>query len=499
MRLATAKQTARIDELCRQDYGLSDDLMMEAAGVSAAREIMQTFLPELSRGGVAVVCGPGHNGADGLVVARHLHSAGHRRLRVFMVAPGAARSEAFSTQLERVVRQGIPVTDLITDPSELPKIKGAALIVDAIFGVGLNREVTAPFAAIIDVMNEAVAPKLSLDTPSGLNCDTGMTMGRAVRAGMTLTFSLAKPGFFVSEGPAHVGRLRTLAIGQPRKVLLEEARTHYLFGEKLARRNLLPRADLSNKSDHGKLLVLAGREGYWGAGLLASASGFRAGAGYVYWAGFEAPYAMLKELPEVLTGNIADENLWRTSFTAACVGPGLGVGAATAQVIERLRRIKDLPVVVDADAITACVEHKLFPLPAHWILTPHAGELARVLKISAAEIEGDRFHAAKLGARIAGCHVLLKGFRSVLAYKDRCVVIHSGNSALAKAGTGDVLTGIIGGFLAQGLKPLKAAAAGAYLHGRMADDWIRDGKDKAGLTASDLKELLPRALKRLRD
>ena len=349
-------------------------------------------------------------------------------------------------------------------------------------------------------MNASAAPKVSLDVPSGLNAATGRIEGVGVLAQVTVTFGLAKPGFFVSEGPKHVGRLRVLPIGFPFEALRGIATTHFLFTEKLARRYLPVRPDTSNKSNHGHLLVLAGRPGYWGAGLLASSSGFRLGAGYVTWASFEPPYEMLKLIPEVLTGQADDEKLWRSTFTAVAIGPGLGDGPETAALIERLKGLgSKIPVVVDADAITACVKHGLFPLPAHWIITPHTGELARVLNVDSREIEKDRFKATFAAFEKVGCHVLHKGFRSIIAFEKRCLIIHAGNSALAKAGTGDVLTGMIGSLLAQGLETAQAAATASYLHGRLADEWLRCEKDKASLTASDLNELLPQVVFRLRN
>ena len=276
------------------------------------------------------------------------------------------------------------------------------------------------------------------------------------------------------------------------------ATTYFLFTERLARRYLPARKETSNKSDHGHLLVIAGRPGFWGAGLLASGSGFRMGAGYVTWASFEPPYEVLRELPEVLTARLDDETLWKSSFSAVAIGPGLGAGADTARVIERLKALKGIPVVVDADAITACVDHQLFPLPSHWVITPHTGELARLLKVDAQDIERDRIRATLEAFDKTKCHVLLKGYRSLIGFEKRCLIIHAGNSALAKAGTGDVLTGMIGGLLAQGLDTPQAAATAAYLHGRLADEWIRAGQDKSSMTASDLKSLLPQVVSRLR-
>lgn len=498
MRLASVEQAFQIDEISQTAYGLSGEILMESAGALAAREIDLTFLPELSRGNVAVVTGPGNNGGDALVVARHLHSSGYRDLTVYLVAPEAQRSTLFRLQLQRAESQGLRIVDLVKGSNRLEQLASAELIVDGIFGIGLKRAVESPFLRVIEAMNSSRAPKVSLDAPSGLNSDTGRVEGASVRAALTITFGLAKPGFFVSEGPAHIGKLRVLPIGFPYEALRGIATTHFLFNERLARRYLPERKDTSNKSDHGHLLVIAGRPGFWGAGLLTSGSAYRIGTGYVTWASFEPPYESLREIPEVLTASVADEKLWKGKISAVAIGPGLGSGPETARLIERLKGMPDLPVVVDADAITACVDHGLFPLPANWVVTPHAGELSRILRVDVQDIERDRFKASHAAYEKVKCHVLLKGYRSLIAYENRFMIVHAGNSALAKAGTGDVLTGMIGGLLAQGLETLQATGTAAYLHGRLADEWVRAGQDKASMTASDLKSLLPQVVSRLR-
>lgn len=497
MRLATVAQSREIDELSQSVYGLSGELLMESAGATASREIDQSYFPELKRGSVSIVCGPGNNGGDGLVIARHLHSAGHRHLAVYLMAPQKQQSALFDHQLKRVQAQGLRVIDLLKSPEKLEGIRSASLIVDALFGIGLSRPVEGEFLRVVELVNSTRVPVVAVDCPSGLNCDTGVVRGQVVKADMTLSFGLAKPGFFVGDGPRHVGRLRVLPIGFPYESLRGVATTHFIFTEKLARRYLPRRLETSNKAEHGHLLVAAGRSGMWGSGILASSSAYRLGCGYVTWASFQSPEENLKEIPEVLTGTIDQLNWTERKWNAAAVGPGLGVTEETADFIRRLKEEAVGSVVLDADAITACVKHQLFPLPSQWVITPHAGELSRVINKDASVINEDRFKAALEGARVTGCHVLLKGFRSVLAHDGRCMVINSGNSALAKAGTGDVLTGMIGSLLAQGLETLQATATAAYIHGRIADEWIRIGNDRRTLLASDLKDHLPNLLGRI--
>ena len=255
--------------------------------------------------------------------------------------------------------------------------------------------------------------------------------------------------------------------------------------------------DASNKSNHGHLLVIAGSPKYWGAGVLACTAGYRMGSGYVTWASQQKPIEELKSIPEVVLVEYSSELLAEREWSAVAVGSGLGVNTETGKIMRDLieRGVKN--VVVDADAITVCMEEKLFPLPESWVLTPHSGELSRLLKISSHEIDKDRFAAAHQGSEVAGCHGLLKGFRTVIAFRDRAMVVNAGNSALAKAGTGDVLNGMIGSLLAQGLETLQAAATGSYIHGRLADEWVRLGHSKSSLVASDLGHHLPQLLSRM--
>jgi ADP-dependent NAD(P)H-hydrate dehydratase / NAD(P)H-hydrate epimerase len=496
MRLATVEQSREIESLAQKVYGLPSELLMECAGALAAREIQQSFFPELTRGMTAIVCGPGNNGGDGLVIARHMHSAGHRDLVVFVLA-GKKKNGLLKLQFKRAEAQGLRVVDITGAASKkLEQIKSATLVVDALFGIGLKKEIKGEFRKAVEIMNSSMAPKVCVDTPSGLDADTGIVSTIAVKAAMTVTFGLAKPGFFVGDGPHHVGRLRVLPIGFPHEAIRGVATTHFLFNDKLAKRYLPIRRENSNKSNYGRLLVYAGSAGKWGAAVLASVSGYRIGAGYVTLAGNDLPPQILSESPECLTASLHDEEVLKAA-TAVAIGPGLGTSDSTAELIQRLKKAKIEQVVLDADAITVAVKKKLFPFPSSWVITPHTGELSKILGVDSREIEKDRYAYALKAAKVTGCHVLLKGYRTVIAYGQRCMVIQAGNAALAKAGTGDVLTGMIGGLMAQGLDTLQATATAAYIHGRIADEWVRKGHDKSSLSASDLKDELPLLLGRI--
>jgi len=498
MRLLTTKQSKEVDSLACEVYGLTNEILMESAGLIAARECQLNFYPELTRGLTTVFCGPGNNGGDGLVMARHLHSMGYRNLLVVIVAAKNKRSSQFKIELKRAELHGLRVIDGFKDIKKLEQLKSSTLVIDAIFGIGFSKKIEKDYRSIIEKMNSLKMPILSLDCPSGLNCDTGVAASGAVKAHTTFTFGLAKPGFFTADGPSYVGKLRVLPIGYPFECLRGIATTHFMFNDKLARRYLPSRKERTNKSHYGRVVVIAGSKDMWGAGILASQSAYRMGAGYVYWASEDSPVSALESTPEVITSDLDNEMIWDSEkIDAYAVGPGLGVSDKVAQIIRRLKKDKVKRVVIDADALTTCVKYDVVPLPSTWVVTPHAGELSRWLKIDVKDIELDRYKAALAGSKIAGCHVLLKGFRSIIAYGDRCMVINSGNAALAKAGAGDVLTGMIGSLLAQGLDTIQATATAAYLHGRLADEWVRGGNDKRSLNPSDLKDSLGPLLNRI--
>ena len=513
MKLATVEQSRVMDSLS-QDYDLSAELLMESAGAVAAREIIRVFSSELSGGVTSVLCGPGHNGGDGCVVARHLFSAGFEKIHIFMLETGKPFSPLLKKQLERLKKQGLSVTslslknfrvpsdsgDLISGPplteNYQSELKSSVLIIDALFGTG-SRGCEAEVGLLVDFVNSLKTRVVSLDAPSGLDCDRGVFGGSAVKALMTLSFGLAKPGFFIAEGPSHTGELRVLPIGFPLELQKKICTTHFLFDERSTLSHFPKREERSHKANHGRLLVCAGSEGYWGAGVLAASSAYRMGTGYVLWASEKEPSPHIMEIPEVMTSGMDEALSSMDKVNAVAFGCGLGVNKKTAEALRKLKESGCRRVVLDADGITTAIQFGLLPLCESWVITPHSGELSRLIDKKTREIERDRIKAAFEGAEKAGCHVLLKGYRSVLVSQGKVTIINSGNSALATAGTGDVLTGMIGALLAQNLETEPAVAMAAYIHGRLADEWVKSGFHKGSLSASDLKESLPSLLVRL--
>lgn len=487
--LLTSQSAARVDQRSQSEFGLSAEGLMEIAGALCAREIEAQYFHELRRGPVVVVCGPGHNGGDGLVIARLLKSQG-RDVRVAL--PGAAEkpSQLFQMQRDRLKKYILP--DL-HDPSQL---NSATLIIDCLFGTGLNKPIAEPYLRWVKAMVQTGVPIVSVDCPSGLNVSTGVPMGQVVAASTTLTLGAAKAGFYLNDGPRLCGRLRILNIGFPPSLVHQESNRLSLFEREDAQALLPNRTEHSHKSSHGHVMVLAGQPGMWGAGVLASHSAYRVGAGYVTWASFENPPIL--ESPECLVRVITPEIFKLPHIRAWVVGPGLPSTSHTANLLFELKQIKATNVVVDAGALIAAKAEGAFPFPPSWILTPHAGELERLLGVPATQLDSDRVHSTQLAQKTLGGTVLFKGFHTVIADHQETRIISTGNPALAKAGTGDVLAGFIAGLMAQGLRGIEAASVGSLIHGQLADDFVAAGGDPSSLMASDLYKLVPRLLNQLR-
>lgn len=482
--LSLNRQSRLIDQTAEKNYGLSAEVLMEAAGAESAQEILSRFQPSSA----VVLCGPGHNGGDGLAAARHLLSEG---VSVRVLAPENLKSPLVKKQKERLEKQSINVHSIEHLQNAKEAVGAGSVVVDALFGSGLSKNIEGSFSELIHWINKNSKQKtVSLDIPSGLCADTGQVLGAAVQADVTLSFGLAKPGFYLNQGPLCTGELKVLSIGFPQKLLQKISNTHFLLSEKWVCQNMPLRKPDDHKAKQGRLLVLAGREGFWGAGLLCVLSAYRMGAGYVVWAGGDKKQnPPIDAVPDALTQKLSDPQLF-SNKTAAAAGPGLGADERVKKVLLALSQLK-IPAVIDADAFTLCVRENLFPLPSHWILTPHSGELARLFNVKGKDIDQDRCSYCLKASQKTGCIVLLKGFHSVISNGRECWIVPTGNSALAKAGTGDVLTGFIGALMARSLPPFTAGAAGAFIHGKLSDLWVQSGKSPCALTAQDLKELLP--------
>jgi ADP-dependent NAD(P)H-hydrate dehydratase / NAD(P)H-hydrate epimerase len=440
----------RVAEERYPGYPASIPELMERAGTAVARETMLAY-PAARR--FACVCGEGSNGGDGRVAARVLREAGHQ-------------------------------ADETTEG-----LDGYDVVIDALFGTGFRGEPRAEAAELIARINEAPGPIVAVDLPSGVDASTGEVAGEAVYADLTVTFHAHKVGLVVAPGRFHAGRVVVADIGLEHIPTDTRRATTELL-------SLVPRKrEGDTKYTSGAVIVVGGQPGMTGAAALTARAAFRADAGYVTLAvpAASLPVAETLVLEAVKIG--WDEGTAGATIVAAAeratalaVGPGLGRDEGRRGLVGELLERVDLPAVVDADAL---FELDPVPRPAATVLTPHAGELARLLGTDSDWVAAHRLEAAQLGAERFGCVVLLKGPDTIVAAPDHgAVVCDYGPPALATAGTGDVLTGIVAAFLAKGLEPRVAAAAGAVAHGRAAELVPHT----SGLVASDLLDTLPAAL-----
>jgi hydroxyethylthiazole kinase-like uncharacterized protein yjeF len=462
--------------------------LMRRAGEAAWRTVADRWPAVRS---LLVVCGPGNNGGDGYVLARHARAAG-LPVCVMHLPEHAPRSPLAIRACDEYIAAGGAVRALPVLPS--PVLPEADLLVDALFGIGLDRRaVQGDVAALIEAINRFPAPVLALDVPSGLDAQRGSAPGRVVAADCTIEFIAPKPGLRTGHARDVVGELRCDTLGIDSGIAVAGPAAVALQRRDLARW-LVPRRNDSHKGHHGRVLCVGGEHGRAGAILMAAEAVLRSGAGLVDVATRAAHLApLLARLPEAMAHAVADDGRLPgglvDSADVVLLGPGLGQDAWGERLFETLVAAGK-PLVLDADALNLLAGRPR-PLPAA-ILTPHPGEAARLLDLAAADVQRDRFHAAGLLTERYGAHVVLKGAGTVVASRGEVPrLIDAGNPGMAVGGMGDVLAGVIASLYAQGLQPFDAAACGALLHAAAGDAAAAEGGQR-GLLPTDLMSWLRR-------
>jgi ADP-dependent NAD(P)H-hydrate dehydratase / NAD(P)H-hydrate epimerase len=514
VRVTTAAEMRELDRLAMETYGIPGVVLMENAGAQVARVLWQEY-PDLQTRRVAVLCGRGNNGGDGFVVARYLHTSGVS-VHVFVIGGTAGIHGDAGAHLEMLRRAGVAPEAVQT--SEAAQAVGARLVgydilVDALLGTGLRAEATGVFQQLIAAINTSGRPVVAVDIPSGLGADGGAPQGDHVRADLTITMALPKRGLLLYPAAEHVGRLVVVDIGFP-KMLREHAavRCHVLEAEAVAAQ-LHPRAADTHKGTYGHVLAVGGSPGKTGAVALASLAALRTGAGLVSLALPQVLNAAMEtKLTEVMTiplpesepgvlGVEAGKRLmeWLEGKSALIVGPGMGTHPETVRCVQEILRQVRIPTVLDADGLNAFATDpdRIRDTQAPLVLTPHPGELARLRHATTAAIQADRLAAAEETARSCKAVVVLKGAHTVIAEPEGTLYINvTGNPGMATAGSGDVLSGIIGALLGQGYTPSMAARIAVYTHG-LAGDLAAAGLGERSLMAGDLIDTLPRAFQTL--
>ncbi|HET7340303.1 MAG TPA: NAD(P)H-hydrate dehydratase, partial [Methylomirabilota bacterium] len=504
------EQMRRVDQRAIRELGIPGATLMENAGRGAAERLLaaRAALGLPRRGGrVAIVCGKGGNGGDGFVVARWLKRAGHRPDVLLLARPDELHGDAALKHRE-MERRGIR-TRVVEDAGALTRaLAGAHVVVDAILGTGARGAPAPLAAAAIERINACGRPVVALDIPSGLPADGAPPAGPVIRAALTPTFAGIKRGLVAGPGVALAGRVEVVDIGIPPAEVARGIDTFVLQRGDVAR-HFPPRQRDAPKGDYGHLLIVAGSVGKTGAAALAARAALRAGAGLVSVATAAGAQptvaalvleAMTEPAPETSAHSLslkARELLEELAARrdAVALGPGLGLDEDTQALARALVLECARPFAVDADALTALAGHleRLRGAPAPRCLTPHPGEMARMLGVSVAEVQRDRIATVRQFATAWGVHVVLKGSTSVLGRPDGTVLLNpTGNPGMASGGTGDVLTGVLGAFLARGLAPADALACAVYLHGAAGDiAAARVGQES--LIAGDVIEALPAA------
>ncbi|HHW77501.1 MAG TPA: NAD(P)H-hydrate dehydratase [Xanthomonadaceae bacterium] len=481
--LYRAAQVRELDRIAIEERGIPGYILMSRAG-EAAFNLLRRRWPEARR--IVVICGGGNNAGDGYVVARLARQAELDVQALTLSNPDDLRGDAL-TAWQDACAAGVPTT-IFTAAG----LNGADLLVDAILGTGLEREVSGGWRDAIEAMNAHPADILAIDIPSGLHADTGAVLGAAIRATATITFIGLKQGLFTGQGPACCGDVHFANLSVPPDIYpaIHPACWRYA-GEDLPAL-LPPRWRSAHKGHFGHVLVIGGERGLAGAARMAGEAAARCGAGLVSVA-TRAAHAgwQATARPELMFHGIetpAELDPLLNRATVIAIGPGLGRGDWGRGMLQAALA-RDKPLVLDADALNLLAIDPVFR--DNWILTPHPGEAARLLKMTPTEIEADRFAAVEDVALRFGGVAVLKGAGSLIASKtDGLVALcATGNPGMASGGMGDVLTGVIAALVAQGLPLFAAAKAGVYLHGRAGDLAVRTDGER-GLLATDLLPFL---------
>jgi NAD(P)H-hydrate epimerase len=481
-------------------------VLMENAGRGAAAEILRHWGDSVSP--ALVVCGTGNNGGDGFVVARHLSAAG-ARVRVVAIGQAEKVSPDASAMMGAWLGTGGYV-DWIADHSGIALLLRALgesrCTVDALFGTGLSKPISGIYAEVVDAINQRALPCCALDVPSGLDCNTGQQLGVVVRAAMTTTFGYPKPGLFSNRASECVGDLVTVSLGVPEDSWRRVGKTADRAGPRDVFAWLPKRRANLHKGEAGRIAIVAGNPGTTGAALLAARGALRAGGGLITHVGFSSTIdAIESRVLEAMTFRLNPESLERDAanlfgrFDVIVAGPGLGLSEESQRIVRTILRTARIPVVLDADAITlvARAPQWLADSPGPRVLTPHTGEMARLLGCSSEVVDGDRFTAVDEAVNRFKAVVLLKGpFTIVGTPNELPVVVGRPNPVLSTGGTGDVLAGILGALLVS-LEPRQAAVCAAAWHGKAAEVWATRTHSDRGLLAHELADCLPEALAEL--
>jgi len=511
MYLVTSELMRQIDRDAIDEHKIPSLELMENAGRGIAeRLILLNIIDPASDTKVAVFCGKGNNGGDGFVVGRYLHQAGID-VNIFFIGPSGTLSNDAKANHQKAIDAGIETTEF-KSVSDIGDKLDRTHIIDAIFGTGFEGAPRELSAELIDFVNRqsSAATVISVDLPSGLNADNGQHEGVVVKADYTFTLALPKYGLFLSPGRELAGQVEVVPIGIPNKVMEKFKLTHQLITPEIVASKLPNRKPDGHKGDFGYLLIIAGSTGLTGAAELTANASMRSGCGMVRVACPSSTQPVLAaKLTEIMThplpdvakkGALALRGLGEIrrlalDYHALAIGPGIGRHHETIELVKRFVSDNEKPIVIDADALYALGSDikVLKDSKAPMVITPHAGEFKRMFGVDVPIEIHERFKIAQSFSKEYNVTLLLKGSPTIIAHPSgRCYFNPTGNNGMAKGGSGDVLTGIIASFMAQGMSTEDAAACGAYIHG-LAGDFAADALTPRAMCAGDIIDYLPGA------
>ena len=518
MQILLAEEMRRLDRAAEEEIGIPGLVLMENAGRAVA-DAAETLLGSCLRKKVVIFAGKGNNGGDGSGAGRWLHNRG-AEVTLILACAAEELSGSAADELQYYIACGAPVLE-VTDADDNPRFAEienqamqADLLVDALLGTGFSGKLRPLFLRLCGCINRVKVKNpacrvLAVDIPTGVNADTGEADASAVRADMTVTMALPKPGLYLYPGAGCAGKVRVADIGMPAPLLQETAVVRCLITKDRVRALLPDRPKNAHKGTAGRVTVVAGSYGYVGAAALSSFAAVKGGAGLVTLLtpentreilAVKLTEVMVKGLPVSENRLVTEEALEIVSgeldkADVLAIGPGFGVSEETGGLIREILATTAVPCVIDADAITALQNHTelLSHMLAEKVLTPHPGEMARITGIRIAEIEKNRLEVARLYAEKWQAVIVLKGVPTVVALPDGTVFLNTtGTPAMATGGSGDVLTGLIAALIGQGLPVADAAVSGVYLHGLAGE---LAAKGSVGLAASELMAMIPEARK----
>jgi NAD(P)H-hydrate epimerase len=512
VKLVTSDEMRQIDKSTIEQYGVPSLILMERAGLSVAQKVRELY----KTGKIIVLCGKGNNGGDGLVVARILQNWGYR-VKAFLLGEKVSLSPDCEVQYKIAKKFNVPIE--LKSAISSSALHGA-IIIDAIFGTGLNKPVGKNLVEIFNMANNSSSPVFSIDIASGISADTGEVLGAAIKADYTITFGLPKLGHILYPGADYSGKLFVEDIGFPPQLLNSETLKVELIQKDSVSSFIKPRERYSHKGDYGHVLIIAGSKGKTGAALMCAKACLRSGAGLVTIGVPESLIGVMQgRITEEMTLPLADDGKGMFSINAidkilsfisskiqaVAIGPGIGISPDTEMLVAEIIKTSPVALIIDADGINSLSANPdtLKQAKSSVVLTPHPGEMARLCSralnstYKTFDIEKDRLGITSRLSCEYGVNVVLKGVPSVIASPDGRVFVNiSGNPGMATGGSGDVLTGIIASFVGQGLNPLNASISGVYIHG-LAGDLASEKKGEYSMIASDLIESMPDAFRYL--